>query len=284
MNPATNRLSGSRYNSNGAPTCSITTSAQHDNLVGKCHRLDLIVGDVDHRRANLLVQTRNFDPHFNTQFGIEVRKGFVEQEHLGPAHNGTADADPLALATRQSGGLTIQIRFKLQDPGRLGHFGIYLGFRMLVHPQPETHVFLDGHVRVKRVGLEHHRNASIRRICAGHIAGADIDLATRGFLQPGDHPQQCGFTASRWADENAEFTVFNFQIDPVNDLNVAVFLDNIGQCDARHELTPLLRFWCGTVHPGTANSGLHLQSTRPWPAVPGPDAPNHPEIFDWSQS
>ena len=71
---------------------------QHHDFVGQSHRLNLIVGHVNHRRADFLVQTRNFHPHFHAQFGIEVRQWFVEQKHLGATHNGAPDRDTLTLA------------------------------------------------------------------------------------------------------------------------------------------------------------------------------------------
>ena len=72
--------------------------AQHDDLVGQGHRLDLVVGDVDHRRAELLVKPCDLDAHGNAQFRVEVGQRLVEQEHIGLAHDGAADRDALALA------------------------------------------------------------------------------------------------------------------------------------------------------------------------------------------
>ena len=75
--------------------------AQHHDLVGQRHRLDLIMGDIDHRRTDFAVQSRDFHPHFHPQFGIKVRERFVKQEHLGATHNRAPDGDALALTARQ---------------------------------------------------------------------------------------------------------------------------------------------------------------------------------------
>ena len=45
---------------------------QHNYFISQRHRLDLIMGDIDHRSANLFVQARNLNPHINAQFGIEI--------------------------------------------------------------------------------------------------------------------------------------------------------------------------------------------------------------------
>lgn len=44
---------------------------QHD-AVGQRHRLDLIVGDVDHRRRDFVVQALDLGPHLIAQLGVEV--------------------------------------------------------------------------------------------------------------------------------------------------------------------------------------------------------------------
>ena len=71
---------------------------EHDDLVGHGHRLDLVVGDVDHRRLQLLVQLADLEPHVDAQRRIEVRQRLVEQERRRLAHDGAADGDALALA------------------------------------------------------------------------------------------------------------------------------------------------------------------------------------------
>lgn len=70
---------------------------QHDDLVGQRHGFDLIVRHVDHRGLQLVVQTREFEAHFHAQRGVQIRQGFVEQEHFRLARNRAADCNPLTL-------------------------------------------------------------------------------------------------------------------------------------------------------------------------------------------
>ena len=74
--------------------------AQHHNLVGKGHRLDLIVGDVDHGRPNFLVKPGDFDPHVHPQFRIKVGERFIKQKHLRPPHNRATNRNSLTLPAR----------------------------------------------------------------------------------------------------------------------------------------------------------------------------------------
>ncbi len=68
------------------------------DAVGHGHGLDLVVGDVDDGRAQALVQALDLAAHLAAQLRIEVGQRFVEQEHLGLAHDGAADGDALARA------------------------------------------------------------------------------------------------------------------------------------------------------------------------------------------
>ena len=94
------------------------TLVQHHDLVGHGHRLDLVVGDVDHRRADLAVQVGELQPHLRPERGVEVRQGLVEQEDLGVAHDRPPDGDPLALAAGQRLGLAVEQLLELQHRGR----------------------------------------------------------------------------------------------------------------------------------------------------------------------
>jgi hypothetical protein len=77
---------------------------QHDDLVGHGHGFDLVVGDVDHRRLQLMMQFADLQPHRAAQGGVEVGQRLVEQEGRGFAHDGAADGDALALAAGELAG------------------------------------------------------------------------------------------------------------------------------------------------------------------------------------
>ena len=81
-------------------------------------------------------------------------------------------------------------------------------------------------MRIKRVGLENHRDAAFCRCDLVDHLRIDGDRPGCDLLQPGDHAQQGGFTAARRADEHDEFPFLNTQINPVDDLDIG-----IGLCD-----------------------------------------------------
>ena len=92
--------------------------AQHDDLVGQRHRLDLVVGHVDHGVAEPLVQGGDFDAHMDAQLGVEVGERLVEQKHVGLADDGAADGDTLALPAGQFAREAVEQGVELQGGGR----------------------------------------------------------------------------------------------------------------------------------------------------------------------
>ena len=208
MKVATKRVAGWWYSSIGVPNCSTLARVQHDDAVGHRHRLDLVMGDVDHGGDEVAVQLAEFDPHVAAQGGVEVGQRLVEEEDLGVAHDGAADGDALALTAGQLAGFQgAACRSVAGSRRRLADLGFHLGLGQFLHAQREGDVFEDRQMRVKRVGLEHHRDAAIHRGEVGHIDAVDDDLARGGGFQPGDDAQKGGLAAARGADEDDEFLV-----------------------------------------------------------------------------
>ncbi len=150
------------------------------------------------------MQLGDLDAHLDAQAGVEVGERLVEQEDARVADDGAADGDALALAAGELLGLAVEQVGDLQDAGRvldprLGGLGVDL--RQL---EAEAHVVVDGHVRVERVGLEHHRDAALGRRQVVDDLVADQQLARGDVLEPGDQAQQGGLAAARGADEDHE--------------------------------------------------------------------------------
>ena len=91
---------------------------EHDDLVGHGHRLDLVVGDVDHRRLEGVVQFADLDPHLHAQCRVEIAERLVEQERLRLAHDRAPDGDTLPLAAGELARLAVEIVGEVQRPLR----------------------------------------------------------------------------------------------------------------------------------------------------------------------
>ena len=83
------------------PSCAIDRIVHHDDAVGHRQRLLLVVGDIDHRQAELGLDFADFLAHMPSELGVEVGERLVEQQHLRLQHQRPRHRDALLLAARQ---------------------------------------------------------------------------------------------------------------------------------------------------------------------------------------
>ena len=87
--------------------------------------------------------------------------------------------------------------------------------------QREGDVFEHRHVRIERVGLEHHGDAALDRGQVFDLFAADDDLAAGHVLKAGDHAQQRGLAAAGRADKDDKLALGHIKVDALDDLGVA---------------------------------------------------------------
>ncbi|MNY06885.1 hypothetical protein D3C86_1396650 [compost metagenome] len=186
------------------------------------------------------MQPRYLDAHLYPQLRIEVGERLVEQENLRFTHDGAADGDTLPLAAGKLLRPALHQLVDLQDFGGAVDPLLRIGLGIAIHSKAEGQVFGNRHMRIKRIGLEHHGDAAIRRIGIIDRPAADADITIRYVFQPGNHAQQRGFAASGGANEDDEFAVGNIQIGTVDDFERAVTLDHVLERKFRHAASPYL--------------------------------------------
>ena len=84
---------------------------------------------------------------------------------------------------------------------QLGHAGSDFLARLAPVDQSVADVLRNRQVGKQRVGLKDDAEIALRGRQRGYIAAADLDASGILCLQPGDHPQQGGLAAARWAEE-----------------------------------------------------------------------------------
>ena len=186
----------------------------HDrDAIAHRHRLDLVVRDVDGRRAELLAQAGQVGPHLHAQLGVEVRQRLVHQERLWLADDRAPDRDALTLAARER---PRAARDQVRQPEPLRRGGHPLGDRRAfhaLHAQREAEVAGDVHVRVERVALEDHRDVAVLGSQVVDYARADADRPLGGVLQAGEHPQGSRLARARRADEDHQLAVADLEAE-----------------------------------------------------------------------
>ncbi len=102
------------------------------------------------------MQARDLDTHLHAEKSVEVRQRLVEQKYLRFPHHGPADGDALALTAGQILGFAIKHLIELKNFRHRVDATLDFGLVDLRQLQTERHVFRDIHMRVERIGLEHH--------------------------------------------------------------------------------------------------------------------------------
>ena len=178
-------------------------------MVSHGHRLDLVMGDIDRGRAQAVVQGSDLHPHVDAEGRVEVRERLVEEERLGVADNRPAHCDTLALAARQLSRVTLQQGLQTDDLGHLVGLLARCLFAEALKPQGIGEISQHVHVRVERVGLEHHCHVSLSGRHVVYRLSSDLQGAGGDRLQPGDAAQQRGLTASRRPYQRGERALGN---------------------------------------------------------------------------
>jgi hypothetical protein len=144
----------------------------------------------------------------------------------------------LALAAGQLTWKAFEQLRQAEDRGSSIDAFVDLASRSATQFHGECHVGGDGHVRIKRVILKHHRNVPLFRRHVVDDTVADADFAGSDIFQAGNHSQQGGFAAARRSDQHNEFTVPDRDINAMNDVCGAEGLLNVADRDRSHSLLP----------------------------------------------
>jgi hypothetical protein len=184
----------------------------HGDLRAEGHRLHLVVGDVDHRGPEPLVQAGYLHAHLHAQLRVQVAERFVEEEHLRLAHNGAPDCHPLCLPAGKLPGPAVQQGAYLQQFGGVAHPPVDLFPGVFAQLQAERHVVVDAHVGIEGVVLEHHGNVAVLGQDVVDELAADVDPALGYVLQPGHHAQGGGLAAAGGAHQHQQAAVLHGQV------------------------------------------------------------------------
>jgi hypothetical protein len=192
------------------------TVLEHGHPVAHRHGLDLVVGHVDGGDAEPALQCGDLASGLDPQFRVEVGQRLVHQEDLRGADDRAAHRHPLALTTGERLGLAVEILLEVEDLGGLGDPFGDLCLVLAGDLQREAHVVRDGHVRVERVVLEHHRDVAVLGRQVRDVALADADRTAVDVLEPGEHPQRGGLPAAGGADQDEELPVADLDVELVD--------------------------------------------------------------------
>ena len=202
------------------------SAVEYHQPMTQCHRLDLVMSDIDTGNAEPFLKFLNFQAHLNTQLGIQVGQRFIEQKDAGFADNGAAHGDTLPLAAAELPGRALQVVADLQNFG--GAIDPFFDFILgdTFNFQPVRHVVVNRHMGIVGIVLEHHGDIALGRFEIVDDALADGDFALADFFQARNHAQQRRLSTAAGTDDDDEFAVPDMPVDAVENLNVTIGLTN----------------------------------------------------------
>ena len=174
------------------------------------------MGDVNHRRTQLTVLLDQFAPGMHPKCCIKVRQRFIKQEHLGIADDGAAKRNALALTAGRRKRLAVEKIGQAECLG--GGFDAGLDFDLVdaAPAQTERQIVAHRHVRVQRIGLEHHGDVAAFRRHPVHDRIINAERAGCDRFQARDHSQCRRLAAARRPEQDHEFAIFDAQRDIVD--------------------------------------------------------------------
>ena len=160
----------------------------HDDDTGAHgHSLGLVVSDVYKSGGKFVVKLGNLGTHLNAQFCVEVGKRLVEKEDLRLTHDCASQSHTLTLTAGKRFRLTRKQRRDTEDGCRLLYPVVDFLRSHFPQAQTERHVFVNGHVRIKSVVLEHHCDIPVLGFYVVDEFAVDVKLTGGDFLQARNH-------------------------------------------------------------------------------------------------
>ena len=188
----------------------------HRHAVGERQRLFLVVGHVDGRDAELLLELADLGAHLHADLRVEVRERLVEQQDVRVEHERPRQRHALLLTARELSRVArleareVDLAQPFVEPRR------DLGRPELPQLEAVGDVVRDRHVGPERVVLEHHADVPLVRRQPVHHAVAEADLARVGLVEAGHEPQQRRLAAARRAQEREQLAVIDGEVGPIH--------------------------------------------------------------------
>ena len=192
----------------------------HGDHVGHRHGLELIMRDIDRRRAEPVMQRAQFTDHRLAHFGIERAERLVHQETFRLAHDRPPERDALPVAAGKTRHRPVEKMRNAQDARRFHHPPVGLRRADALAFQGKADVSPDIHVRIEGEQLEHEGDIAGR--CAVHrdVLAIEPDGAGRRQFQPGNHAQRRRLAAARGPQQAEELAVLHREAGSLDGMEI----------------------------------------------------------------
>ncbi|MCY1529430.1 hypothetical protein D9M68_645740 [compost metagenome] len=207
---------------------------EHGDTVGHGQGFGLVVGDVDHRETELVVQALDLELHLLAQLLVEGAEWFVHQHDVGGEDQRPGEGHALALATGELAWIASTEVLQLDQGQVFFDFGADFFFGLLTDFQRVGEVLAQSHMREQRVLLEYHADIALVGRDAGDRAAVDQYLAAGHVLEACEHHQARSLARAGGAEQGDEFALGHIQVEVFDhQCLVVVGLLHIGELQER---------------------------------------------------
>ena len=211
----------------------------HGDAVGGHHGLGLVVGHVDGRDLQGLVDPPDLEPHLLPEVGVEVRERLVQEEDRGLHDEGPRERDALLLTAGELPRVAVGEPLEPHERERLPEPSGPLRPGHVAELEPVGHVLRHRLVRPDRVRLEEHAHpAALGRHGLARRREAPVaepDLPGVGGEEARDEAEGRGLPAAGGAEERHELPVADLEREiPDGGDVLAVPLGERQQADPGH--------------------------------------------------
>ncbi len=214
--PATKRVLRAFVQGLGIAELLVPAVVHDGDAIGHRHRLFLVVGHVDERDPDLLLDPLELDLHLLAELEVEGAERLVEEQDGRLVHEGPGEGHALRLAAGDLAGLAALVAGQLDELEHLGDALLDVGVGNLPAPKPERDVVVDREVRKQGVVLEDRVDVALVGGEPGHVLALELDPALRRLLEAADHPEGRRLAAAGWAEEAEELALVDVEVDVVD--------------------------------------------------------------------
>ncbi len=198
----------------------VPTVDQHRPVGERRRPLEPVLGE-DHRRAEVVVEAHEGGEHVVGALRVELRRGLVEDEGLGPGGERARDHAALALAARERRGIAVA---EVGDAERVEHLLDATAHRLLGEAEVLEHErevslhVVDDELRLRVLGDEPHDVGQLTRVVGAGRTAEDLDLTpeaptARVRDEPVDRAQERALARARRADHDEQLAGRDLEID-----------------------------------------------------------------------
>ena len=168
--------------------------------------------------AGIFVDSHNGFPGLVSQLRVQIGQRLIHQEYLWFLDQRPPQGHTLLLSAGQVPGLPVLVFIQVQIFCSILNPLVNLVQGNLFHFQPESHVLINRHVGIQRIGLKYHGNVPVFGKHIVHMDPVNVNVPIRYGLKTCNHTQQRCLSASGRPQQHAEIIVSDLQVHLIDRL------------------------------------------------------------------